>query len=345
MRNRNQLGRRPEPEGSRWEAARIRRGDSGRVGGPPADADELVAVTPDASVRTQAPSRPGHGDAGPDVEPDAPRRGGATDAGGPQFNVRPTSSAPIHPRRLQPARRHRDCRQRELPPALCGRGCCARRTSRRRPRPSRCWTRPASCEATASARPGSCGRTSRWSRRLHTQSDHRLWETAALFHLRGARPRRYGDFPTGAAVGGRRRCCPTATCRSRPARTISSPSARSPSSEGLRRLAAAVAGRCGRRRDHRRQRAPRREDGSRRAGRGSRLWSPISIAGCPRARSLPAFEASLPGQPKCQPIAGVGGAPEGRCRRATARAARPASAGTRLSSWGAAVFPYAILIG
>ena len=27
---------------------------------------------------------------------------------------------------------------------------------------------------------------SRWSRLLHTQSDHRLWETAVLFHLRDA---------------------------------------------------------------------------------------------------------------------------------------------------------------
>ena len=45
---------------------------------------------------------------------------------------------------------------------------------------------------------------SKWSRLLRTQSDHRLWETAVLFHLRDAfrasdvwlaRSRRYGDWP------------------------------------------------------------------------------------------------------------------------------------------------------
>ncbi len=44
---------------------------------------------------------------------------------------------------------------------------------------------------------------SKWSRLLRTQSDHRLWETAVLFHLRDAfrvgdvwlaRSRRYGDI-------------------------------------------------------------------------------------------------------------------------------------------------------
>ena len=38
--------------------------------------------------------------------------------------------------------------------------------------------------------------------------------------------------------------------------------------DGRRRLAAAAASRCERWRQHRRQRAPRRENGSRRAGRG-----------------------------------------------------------------------------
>ena len=63
--------------------------------------------------------------------------------------------------------------------------------------------------------------------------DHRLWETAVLFHLRDAfragdvwlaRSHRYGDI--------RRRCCrlppslmPTAACRLRPVRTTGSPSA------------------------------------------------------------------------------------------------------------------------
>ena len=55
---------------------------------------------------------------------------------------------------------------------------------------------------------------SKWSRLLRTQSDHRLWETAVLFHLRDAfragdvwlaRSRRYGDIRKGAAVGSRRR--------------------------------------------------------------------------------------------------------------------------------------------
>ena len=55
---------------------------------------------------------------------------------------------------------------------------------------------------------------SRWSRLLRTQSDHRLWETAVLFHLRDAF--RAGErlagavaplrrHPKGAAVGSRRR--------------------------------------------------------------------------------------------------------------------------------------------
>ena len=46
-------------------------------------------------------------------------------------------------------------------------------------------------------------RNSRWRRLLRAQSDHRLWETAVLFHLRDsfragdvwlARSRRYGDI-------------------------------------------------------------------------------------------------------------------------------------------------------
>ena len=54
------------------------------------------------------------------------------------------------------------------------------------------------------ARPNSFLRpNSKWSRLLRTQSDHRLWETAVLFHLRDAfragdvwlaRSRRYGDI-------------------------------------------------------------------------------------------------------------------------------------------------------
>ena len=89
---------------------------------------------------------------------------------------------------------------------------------------------------------------SRWSRLLRTQSDHRLWETAVLFHLRDAfrvggiwlvRSRRYGDI--------RRRCC------RRPPAMMATAACRSPASphdwlaerrfaldEGLRRLAAAA---------------------------------------------------------------------------------------------------------
>ena len=56
----------------------------------------------------------------------------------------------------------------------------------------------------ATARPtGFLRPNSKWSRLLRTQSDHRLWETAVLFHLRDAfragdvwlaRSRRYGDI-------------------------------------------------------------------------------------------------------------------------------------------------------
>ena len=55
---------------------------------------------------------------------------------------------------------------------------------------------------------------SKWSRLLRTQSDHRLWETAVLFHLAGCVPRRrrlavavapLRRHPKGAAVGSRRR--------------------------------------------------------------------------------------------------------------------------------------------
>ena len=90
---------------------------------------------------------------------------------------------------------------------------------------------------------------SKWSRLLRTQSDHRLWETAVLFHLRDAfragdvwlaRSRRYGDISE-------RRCCrllalmPTAACRPRPVHTgTGSPSAGFALDEGLRRLAGAA---------------------------------------------------------------------------------------------------------
>ena len=89
--------------------------------------------------------------------------------------------------------------------AATRRVCCARWTSRRRQRLSPCWTRSTSCAATAARRgpPGFLRPNSRWRRLLRTQSDHRLWETAVLFHLRDAfraggvwlaRSRRYGDI-------------------------------------------------------------------------------------------------------------------------------------------------------
>ena len=66
----------------------------------------------------------------------------------------------------------------------------------------------------ATARPtGFLRPNSKWSRLLRTQSDHRLWETAVLFHLRDAfragdvwlaQSRRYGDIrktlPSAPAV-------------------------------------------------------------------------------------------------------------------------------------------------
>ena len=71
---------------------------------------------------------------------------------------------------------------------------------------------PAFCAATVRrGRPAFLRPNSRWGRLLRTQPDHRLWETAVLFHLRDAfragdvwlaRSRRYGDIR--AAVGSRR---------------------------------------------------------------------------------------------------------------------------------------------
>ena len=55
---------------------------------------------------------------------------------------------------------------------------------------------------------------SKWSRLLRSQSDHRLWETAVLFHLRDAfragdvwlaRSRRYGDIRKALLSASRRR--------------------------------------------------------------------------------------------------------------------------------------------
>ena len=86
----------------------------------------------------------------------------------------------------------------------------------------------------ATARPtGFLRPNSKWSRLLRSQSDHRLWETAMLFHLRDAF--RAGDVWLARSPRyaiSERRCCrlppslmPTAACRSRPVRTTGSPSA------------------------------------------------------------------------------------------------------------------------
>ena len=76
-----------------------------------------------------------------------------------------------------------------------------------------------------------------------------------------------------ATATSEKRCCRlppllmlTAACRLRSVRTTGSPSA--VSAEGPAPAGRRGADRCGRWRKHRRQRAPRREDGNRRAGRG-----------------------------------------------------------------------------
>ena len=91
---------------------------------------------------------------------------------------------------------------------------------------------------------------SKWSRLLRTQSDHRLWETAVLFHLRDAfragdvwlaRSRRYGDI---------RKALLSAPAVADADRSLPAPTSphdwfaerRFALDEGLRRLAAAARG-------------------------------------------------------------------------------------------------------
>ena len=88
--------------------------------------------------------------------------------------------------------------------AATRRACCARWTSRRRPAAEPLLEAVDVLRSDGTARPtGFLRPNSRWSRLLRTQSDHRLWETAVLFHLRDAfragdvwlaRSRRYGDI-------------------------------------------------------------------------------------------------------------------------------------------------------
>ena len=130
----------------------------------------------------------------------------------------------------------------------------------------------------ATARPtGFLRPNSKWSRLLRTQSDHRHWETAVLFHLRDAfragdvwlaRSRRYGDI---------RRALLSAPAVADADRSLPVPASphdwlaerRFALDEGLAQAGRRGASPCDRwRRQHRRQHAPRRKDGSRRAGRG-----------------------------------------------------------------------------
>ena len=90
---------------------------------------------------------------------------------------------------------------------------------------------------------------SRWSRLLRTQSDHRLWETAVLFHLRDAfragdvwlaRSRRYGDIRKALLLS-----APAVADADRSLPVPASPhdwlaERRSALAEGRRRLAAAA---------------------------------------------------------------------------------------------------------
>ena len=149
----------------------------------------------------------------------------------------------------------------------------------RRPRPSPCWKRSTSCAATARrGRPASCGRTRGGAGCCAPNPITASGETAVLFHLRDAfragdvwlaRSRRYGDI---------RRTLLSAPAGADADRSLPVPVSphdwlaerRFALDEGMRRLAAAaragaIAG--GSIED---KRAPRREDGNRRAGRGRR---------------------------------------------------------------------------
>ena len=117
---------------------------------------------------------------------------------------------------------------------------------------------------------------SKWSRLLRSQSDHRLWETAVLFHLRDAfragdvwlaRSRRYGDIRkallSAPAVADADRSLPGPGQSARLARRAQVRAGRRSAPAGRR-----GASPCDCWRQHRRQHAPRRKDGRRRAGRG-----------------------------------------------------------------------------
>ena len=131
---------------------------------------------------------------------------------------------------------------------------------------------------------------SKWSRLLRTQSDHRLWKTAVLFHLRDAfragdvwlaRSRRYGDI---------RKALLSAPVVADADRSLPAPASphdwlaerRFALDEGLRRLAAAaragaIAGGSIEDSVLRVERTPCRT--------GPLTWSPTSTGGCPRRAS------------------------------------------------------------
>ena len=129
----------------------------------------------------------------------------------------------------------------------------------------------------ATARPtGFLRPNSKWSRLLRTQPDHRLWETAVLFHLRDAfragdvwlaRSRRYGDIRktllSAPVVADADRSLPVPV---NPHDWLAE--RRFALDEGLHRQRRHGASRCDHWRQNRRRHAPHRKDGSRRAGRG-----------------------------------------------------------------------------
>ena len=149
---------------------------------------------------------------------------------------------------------------------------------------------------------------SKWSRLLRTQFDHRLWETAVLFHLRDAfragdvwlaRSRRYGDIRkallSAPAVADADRSLPVP----QPIRATGSPSAGSPWTR-------ACAGWSPRRWPGRSPAAASKTACSASRGRkppcrtGPLTWSPTSTGGCPTrgSRTSSSRWTTPPGSPR-----------------------------------------------
>ena len=175
----------------------------------------------------------------------------------------------------------------------------------RRRRPSPCWKRSTSCASDGTARPtGFLRPNSRWSRLLRTQFVQPPLGDGGVVPPSGRVPprRRSGWRGRAATATSERRCCrlppslmPTAACRSRPVRATGSPSARFALDEGPAPAGRGSAGRCGRRRQHRRQRAPRREDGNRRVPDGAADLVADLYRRMPEARIRPAVLRSPSG--------------------------------------------------